>query len=43
MCVFVQVGFEVMDDICDGDKVVVFEVMNMLICWICDLNFDGVD
>ncbi|MBK3336350.1 DUF935 domain-containing protein [Burkholderia pseudomallei] len=36
-----QAGLEVTDDIRDGDKAVVAEAMNMLIRWICDLNFDG--
>ncbi|KWZ43755.1 hypothetical protein WS72_13410 [Burkholderia savannae] len=38
-----QAGLEVTDDIRDGDKAVVAEAMNMLIRWICDLNFDGTD
>ncbi|KVO25402.1 hypothetical protein WJ74_30325 [Burkholderia ubonensis] len=36
-----QAGLEVTDDIRDGDKAIVTEAMNMLIRWICDLNFDG--
>ncbi|KWD09675.1 hypothetical protein WM34_29545 [Burkholderia ubonensis] len=38
-----QAGLEVTDDIRDGDKAIVTEAMNMLIRWICDLNFDGAD
>ncbi|KVN33305.1 hypothetical protein WJ63_04780 [Burkholderia pyrrocinia] len=38
-----QAGLEVTDDIRDGDKAIVAEAMNMLIRWICDLNFDGAD
>ncbi|WP_139319990.1 phage portal protein family protein, partial [Serratia marcescens] len=38
-----QAGLEVTGDIRDGDKAVVCEAMNMLIRWICDLNFDGAD
>lgn len=35
-----QVGLEVTRDIRDGDKAIIEESFNMLIRWICDLNFN---
>ncbi len=35
-----QAGFQVTRDIRDGDKAIVEEAFNTLICWVCELNFN---